>query len=194
MATIDQFSHVVSEIYASSLDAANWTVALSEISRILDGTASGVMMGEGSSRSVMASTLPPEAIATYSQYYYSIDFILDACETGPAGLVRGGRELVAHNFRSEFYADWQRPFKLTDGLFVRLSTGQTPTSFVVAAPRRSEPFDTAERVHLGLLHEQVASELACPDGRAGRMLLCPGPTPESSATMSCGSPVTVRTG
>ncbi|MDQ1306035.1 MAG: transposase, family [Actinomycetota bacterium] len=46
----------------------------------------------------------------------------------------------------------------------------------------------------GLLHEQVTSEMACPEGRAGRMLLCPGLTPESSVTMLSGSPETVRTG
>jgi hypothetical protein len=46
----------------------------------------------------------------------------------------------------------------------------------------------------GLLHEQVTSELACPGGWAGRMSLCPGRTPESAVTMSCGSPVTARTG
>jgi hypothetical protein len=46
----------------------------------------------------------------------------------------------------------------------------------------------------GLLHEQVTSEMACPGGSAGRMLLCPDRIPESSVMMSCGSPVTVRTG
>lgn len=38
---------------------------------------------------------------------------------------------------------------------------------------------------LGLLHDLVTSELACPDGRAGRMLLCPSRTPKSSTMTSC---------
>ena len=46
----------------------------------------------------------------------------------------------------------------------------------------------------GLLQEQVTSEMACPPGWAGRMLLCPGLTPESSVMMLSGSPETVRTG
>jgi DNA-binding CsgD family transcriptional regulator/PAS domain-containing protein len=146
MASIDEFSRVVSEIYASSVSPANWVVALSEISRVLDASGGGLLVGAGNHRSVMAATMPQEAVATYREYYYAIDFVLDACVNSPAGLIRGGSELVALQRHSEFHADWQRPFNLTDGLFVRLSTGQTPTSFVVAAPERSEPFETAERV------------------------------------------------
>jgi DNA-binding CsgD family transcriptional regulator len=37
---------------------------------------------------------------------------------------------------------------MDDGLFVRLTNGSMPTCFLVAAPKRSEPFDTAERVKL----------------------------------------------
>ncbi|WP_370639700.1 hypothetical protein [Allobranchiibius sp. GilTou73] len=37
----------------------------------------------------------------------------------------------------------------------------------------------------GLLHEQVTSDLACPEERPGRMLRCPSPTPSSSARTWC---------
>ncbi|MDM3929291.1 helix-turn-helix transcriptional regulator [Mycobacterium intracellulare] len=146
MVSIDDFSRVVSEIYASAVDPANWTVAMSEVSRVLDATGSGLIVGAGRHRSVMVATMPQEAVATYGQYYHAIDFILDACENGPTGLIRGGRELVAQKTHSEFYANWQRPFGLTDGLFVRLSTESTPASFVIAAPQRDERFDTTERL------------------------------------------------
>lgn len=147
MATLADFSRVVSEIYACSIDPAKWASAMAEISHALNATGSGIVMGTGSSRSVMLGAgMPAEAIATYSQYYHSIDFILQACEDGPAGLVRGGREIVANNANSEFYADWQRPFDLTDGLFVQLSAGPTPISFAISAPARGARFDTAERV------------------------------------------------
>jgi hypothetical protein len=46
----------------------------------------------------------------------------------------------------------------------------------------------------GLLHGQVTTEMACPQGQAGRMSLCPGPIPASSVMTSCGSPVTATTG
>lgn len=45
----------------------------------------------------------------------------------------------------------------------------------------------------GLLHDQVTSELACPDGRAERMSLCPGPIPVSSGTTSSVLPATATT-
>lgn len=38
----------------------------------------------------------------------------------------------------------------------------------------------------GLLHDRVASELACPVGRVGRMSLCPSLIPKSSARTSFG--------
>jgi DNA-binding CsgD family transcriptional regulator len=41
-----------------------------------------------------------------------------------------------------------RPAQMDDGLFVRLTDGSMPTCFLVAAPKRSVPFDTAERVKL----------------------------------------------
>jgi NAD(P)-dependent dehydrogenase (short-subunit alcohol dehydrogenase family) len=40
---------------------------------------------------------------------------------------------------------------------------------------------------LGLVHDRVTSELACPVGRVGRMSLCPSHIRKSSARMSCGS-------
>lgn len=62
-------------------------------------------------------------------------------------------------------------------------------------PRQStQRTASAHPDQMGLLHEQVTSELACPAGWAGRMSLCPGRTPESSVTMLSGSPVAVRTG
>ena len=81
-------------------------------------------------------------------YYRQIDYVLDAVEKGPVGLIRSGQPLIALKARSEFDADWMRPHQMDDGLFVRLTNGSMPTCFLVAAPKRSEPFDTAERVKL----------------------------------------------
>lgn len=147
MVTIDEFSRLASAVHASAISPENWTVALDETSRLLGATACGLVAGTGSTRSVLAATIPREAVESYDAYYRRIDFVLDACEHGPAGLVRGGHELVAHKSQSEFYHDWQRPFDLTDGLFVRLA-GEPDASFVVTAPTKDEPFETAERVKL----------------------------------------------
>jgi hypothetical protein len=144
--TIDEFSRVVSAIYASSIDPDNWTVALTEISRVLGATGSGLFVGAGNCRSVMTITVPEEVSTRYREYYHTIDYILVGVENGPAGLIRGGPELVALKKHSEFYADFMRPFDMCDGLFVRLGVGATPTSFLAVAPERSDPFETTERV------------------------------------------------
>ncbi len=148
MVTIDEFSRVVSAIYASSIDPESWTVALTEISRVLGATGSGVIVGAGNGRSPMTTTVPVEASTRYRQYYHTIDYLIETVENGPAGLIRCGSELVARKRHSEFYADFMRPFDMCDGLFVRLPVNTTPMSFLAVAPERSEPFETAERVKL----------------------------------------------
>ncbi|MEU4098680.1 hypothetical protein [Streptomyces sp. NPDC026673] len=47
---------------------------------------------------------------------------------------------------------------------------------------------------VGLLHDRVTSELACPVGRVGRMSLCPSPIRKSSAKTSCESRGTAARG
>lgn len=171
--TVDEFSRVVSEIYASSTNPENWMTALADIDQILDATGCAVIMGGGTTRSVMASTVPPEARDNYVAYYHTMDYVLDAVETGPAGLVRGGQALVALKTSSEFDADFMRPYGMNDGLFTRLTVGARPTTFLAAAAKGPKPFDTAGRVKfMGALvpHLQQAlrtqSHLAELDNRA----------------------------
>ena len=144
--TVDEFSRVVSEIYASSTNPDNWMAALTGIGQVLDATGCAVIMGDRTTRSVMASTVPPEARDNYVAYYHTMDYVLDAVETGPVGLVRGGQALVALKTNSEFDADFMRPYGMNDGLFTRLSVGATPMAFLAVTAKGSQPFDTADRV------------------------------------------------
>ena len=146
MVTLDEFSRVVSEIYASTISPANWPVALTEISRLLDATGGGLLTADGTARSIMSAAVPSDAQQSYGEYYRHIDYVLAEVETGPVGLVRSGSELVALKAGSEFDVDWMRPYQMDDGLFVRLTVGAMPTCFLVAAPKRSEAFATAERL------------------------------------------------
>jgi DNA-binding CsgD family transcriptional regulator len=146
MFSIEEFSRVVSQIYASSISPQNWAVALADISSMLDATGSAIYIGRGPSRSVMSATVPSEARKSYIEHFYTMDYVLDAVERGPTGLVHGGQKLVALRTRSEFEADFMCPFGMDDGLFMRLTVGTTPATVLVAAPKRSDPFDTAERV------------------------------------------------
>jgi DNA-binding CsgD family transcriptional regulator/PAS domain-containing protein len=148
MVTVDEFSRLVSAVYASAIDPDNWVVALAEVRRAVDATGGGLLIADGTTRRVMNANVPPEAMKTYSEYYRHIDYVLDAVEKGAVGLVRSGSELVALKAGSEFDADWMRKHEMDDGLFVRLTADALPTCFLVAAPKRSESFDTPERVKL----------------------------------------------
>ena len=146
MVTIDEFSHVVREIYASATSPENWVVALADISRILDATGCAIYIGAGTNRSMMSATVPSEVSKSYIEHFHTIDYVLGAVEKSPGGLIHGGQALIALKTHSEFETDFMRPFELTDGLFVRLTVGTTPTSFIAPAPKGRAPFDTAERV------------------------------------------------
>jgi DNA-binding CsgD family transcriptional regulator len=146
MFSTEEFSRVVSQIYASTVSPQSWAVALADISRMLDATGSAIYIGRGTSRYLMSATVPSEARKSYSEHFYTMDYILDAVERGPVGLVHGGQKLVALKTHSEFEADFLCPFDMDDGLFMRLTVGTTPACVLVAAPKRADPFDTAERV------------------------------------------------
>jgi DNA-binding CsgD family transcriptional regulator len=148
MVTVEDFSRLVSGIYSSAISPDNWMLALAEVRRAVDATGDGLLIADGSARRVMNANVPPEAMTSYSEYYRHIDYVLAAVETGPVGLIRTGSELVALKAGSEFDADWMRRHQMDDGLFVRLTDGAMPTCFLVAAPKRSESFDTPERVKL----------------------------------------------
>ncbi len=148
MVTVDDFSRLVSGIYAAAVTPRHWLQAIHDIHRVLDATGGAMVVADGSARSNLSTSLSSDARKSYDEYYRHIDYVLAAVETGPVGLIRSGSELVRLNSGSEFDTDWMQPNQVDDGLFVRLTNGATPTCFVVAAPRRSEPFDTPERVKL----------------------------------------------
>jgi DNA-binding CsgD family transcriptional regulator len=148
MVTVEDFSRLVSGIYTSAISPQHWVVAIAEVSRAVGATGGGMLIADATTRSIINAAVPLEARSSYGEYYRHLDYVLAAVGTGPVGLIRSGSELVAFKAGSEFDADWMRPYQMDDGLFVRLTDGAMPTCFVVAAPKRSESFDTSERVKL----------------------------------------------
>ena len=148
MVTLGEFSRVVSGIYAAATTPHHWERALREIYRTFDGICSGLLMTDGGAWSLDNSTLPAGAAQSYAEYYYRLDRVLADVERGPPGAVRTGSELMPLVQRTEFYEDWLRPLAIEDGLFVRLTSGPGPACLIVAAPKRSESFDTPQRVKL----------------------------------------------
>ena len=148
MVTVEDFSRLVSGIYAAAVTPQHWGPALREVVGTLDGSGGGVVSAHGSSRWQLEPVIAPEAAKSYAEHYSRLDHVLAAVEEGPVGAVRAGGELIAAKPTSAFHAGWIRPYGLEDGLFVRLNSGTTTSCFVVASPRRSESFDTSERVKL----------------------------------------------
>jgi hypothetical protein len=109
---IDDFSRIVSAIYASALTPENWIVAMADIRRTLDAQSAGLLLADGAGRSIMSASLPSEAENAYSEYYCRMDYVLDAVDKGPLGLVQSGQPLVALKAGSEFDADFMRPHQM----------------------------------------------------------------------------------
>jgi DNA-binding CsgD family transcriptional regulator/PAS domain-containing protein len=148
MVTVDDFSRLVSGIYAAAVTPEHWEGAIREIHRTLDGIGGALVMADGAVWSIQDSILPAGAARSYAEHYCRLDFVLAAVENGPVGAVRTGTELISPIRNSEFYADWLRPFEMEDGLLVRLTSGRRPTCFIVNAPRGSESLETPEHMKL----------------------------------------------
>lgn len=140
MATLDDFSRIVATVYSSVLTPENWTAALGDLRHTLDVQSCALIRADGNGRSVQAAHLAPQVRCDYEQHYHRIDYVLEAVEQGPVGVLRGGQSLVELQSDSEFHLDWLRPLEMTDGLFVRLTDGPAPLMFLAAGPRPPTPF------------------------------------------------------
>lgn len=149
MVTVEDFSRVVSSIYDSAVQPERWTATMAELHTMFGATGgAALVVADGVSRAPESSTIPVDALADYAEYYRHIDYLLEAVEAGPVGYVHSCQELAELQPQAEFRMDWMRPHHLNDGLFVRLTDGPQPATWLVATDKYSEPFDTPDRVHL----------------------------------------------
>ncbi len=148
MVTVEDFSRLVSGVYAAAVTPRHWEHAIRDIYRTMGGTFATIVMADGTVSSILDSTIPVAAVTSYAEHYYRLDHILTAVELGPVGVVRTGTELVTPYEKSEFYSGWLRPNEMGDGLMVRLTCGPRPQCFIVGAPPRTESFDSPDRVKL----------------------------------------------
>lgn len=155
MITIAAFSEMLSIIYAAAVNPELWDEVMGHIhqafatSNVAVGQvrSTTLVFADGVSRS-MTGSLSAEAEQAYGEHYARYDYVLQAVERGPVGVLRTGTELITPRTHSEFYADWVRPNGLGDGMFVRLTADVRPTSFLIAGTPGSEPFDDEERTQL----------------------------------------------
>lgn len=148
MVSLGDFSRIVSAIHAAAITPQHWIGAMEAARATFASTSAALITADGESRVINSAFLPLEAERAYRAHYRRVDYVLDAVEHGPVGLVRSGEALVALNARSEFNADWLRPNQMQDGLFVRLTDGPLPTCFLVATAKQDRLFATREHVQL----------------------------------------------
>lgn len=146
MVTVEDFSRLVSGIYAAAVTPQHWASAVDEIRRTLGGTVGSLTDAAGDVWSIRTTTAPPDVPNTYAEHYYRMDYVLAGLKQGPVGAVRTGTELIAPRTSPEFYYEWLHPNDLEDGLFVSLTDGHRLSCLIVTSPRRTESFDTPERV------------------------------------------------
>jgi DNA-binding CsgD family transcriptional regulator/PAS domain-containing protein len=148
MVTLADFSRIVSAVHAAAITPEHWIAAMEAVRAIFGSTSAAMITADGTSRVINSAYLPADAQRTYREHYHRVDYVLNAVEHGPVGLIRSGEPLVASNARSEFNADWLHPHGMQDGLFVRLTDGSLPTCFLIATSKGSEPYATPDRVRV----------------------------------------------
>src|SRR5256885_12645257 len=142
MVTIEDFSRLVSGIYAAAVTAQHWESAIRDIHRRMGGIGASLLTSDGAVFSNYETTIPEEAAISYAQHYHRIDHVAATFEKGPVGRIWTGAELVAPYRNSEFYAGWLKPLDYGDGLFIRLCGGQGPSRLIVAATERTSRLDS----------------------------------------------------
>jgi hypothetical protein len=90
MVTVDEFSRLVSGIYAAVLTPRHWEHAIREIHRTMGGTGGSLLIADGAIWSIQSSTIPERARGSYAEHYCRLDHVLASVENGPVGAVRCG--------------------------------------------------------------------------------------------------------
>ncbi|OJZ71639.1 helix-turn-helix transcriptional regulator [Mycobacterium paraffinicum] len=146
MATLDEFSQIVSGIYSAVITPERWDVTMADIGRAFDGASAALVVTDGATRSIKHAHMPADAAKSYAEHFAAIDHVLSAVQSGPVGVVRPGAELMWPYERCEFATDWARPNGFEDGMFIRLDASPSAKSLALATPKRSKRFDTGEHV------------------------------------------------
>src|SRR5947208_970857 len=93
--TVEDFSRLVSGVYAAAVTPQHWEAAIREIHHTMGATAGGLVTPTGEDWAIQSWILPIGATDDYTEYYCRIDHVQSALGEGPVGAVRTGTELIA---------------------------------------------------------------------------------------------------
>jgi DNA-binding CsgD family transcriptional regulator len=108
MVSLGDFSRIVSAIHAAAITPHHWIEAMEAVRCTFGSTSAAMITADGTSRVINSAYLPPEAERAYRDHYRRVDYVLDAVEHGPVGLIRSGEPLVALAKGTEGFATAER--------------------------------------------------------------------------------------
>jgi DNA-binding CsgD family transcriptional regulator len=157
VATLEQFSSLVANIYDAALDPAQWDQTLRRICSVTGGNNSALVIYDPEKRRrphIIAANFDPLQNRRYDEYFGRIDPLAPILERSPPGVIVTARSVTQESQRcGEFYNDWAHPNETGDTVFVNLTAGDEGVStFMIGHAWRTEPFPSPEVLRLaGLL-------------------------------------------
>jgi DNA-binding CsgD family transcriptional regulator len=157
VATLEQFSSLVADIYDAALDPTQWDQALRHVCSVTGGNNSSLVLYDPEKRRlphIIAANFDPLQIRKYDEYFSQIDPLAPILGQSPPGVIVTARSATRESQRrGEFYNDWAHPNATGDTVFVNITAGEEGAcTFMIGHAWRSEPFPTPEVLRLaGLL-------------------------------------------
>src|SRR6476620_8295959 len=69
MVAVEDFSRLVSGIYAAAMTSQSWESVMRDVVGALDGAGGGLVFADGSSRWQVGACVAPEAAKSYAEHY-----------------------------------------------------------------------------------------------------------------------------
>jgi DNA-binding CsgD family transcriptional regulator len=157
LATLEQFSSLVADIYDAALDPAQWDQTLRHVCSVTGGNNSALVLYDREKRRrphIIAANFDPLQNRRYDEYFSRIDPLAPILERSPPGVIVTARSATEESQRcGEFYNDWARPNETGDTVFVNITAGDEGVcTFMIGHAWRAEPFPSPEVLRLaGLL-------------------------------------------
>jgi DNA-binding CsgD family transcriptional regulator len=156
VASLEQFSSLVADIYDAALDPARWDQTLRHVCSVTGGDNSSLVMYDLEKRRrprIIAANLDPLQISKYDEYFSQIDPLAPVLERSAPGVIVTARLATEESDRrGEFYNDWAHPSETGDTVFVNLTAGDEGVcTFMIGHAWRPEPFPTPKVLRLARL-------------------------------------------
>jgi DNA-binding CsgD family transcriptional regulator len=153
MATLDQFSNLVSDIYDAALDPVLWDQTLKRVFCLAGGNNAALVVYDRDKRRrphIIAANFDPVQKHKYDEHYSQLDPLAFILERSRVGAIVTSRKVINEaQRRGEFYTDWAYPNETGDTIFVNiLAEAGMVCTFMMGHPWSSEPFATPEVLQL----------------------------------------------